>query len=66
MNGMRIPEVPTILTERSLAELLGVSRESAMTLCRANRVPARKVMRGRYLISTKLLVEWIERGSPPV
>lgn len=66
MNGTRLTEVPDILTERSLAELLGISRESAMALCRAGRVPARKVMRGRYVISKRLLVEWIERGSPPV
>ena len=64
MNGNRTPyEVPAVLTERSLAELLGISRESAMGLCRANRVPARKVMRGRYLISTRRLLEWIEQGS---
>ena len=64
MNGTRTTEVPDVLNERSLAELLGISRESAMALCRANRVPARKVMRGRYLISTRLLVDWIEKGSP--
>lgn len=64
MNGTRTTyEVPAVLTERSLAELLGISRESAMGLCRANRVPARKVMRGRYLISTRRLLEWIEQGS---
>jgi hypothetical protein len=64
MNGARTTDVPEVLNERSLAELLGISRESAMALCRANRVPARKVMRGRYLISTKLLIDWVERGSP--
>lgn len=63
MNGNRTSEVPAVLTERTLAELLGISRESAMGLCRANRVPARKVMRGRYLISTRRLLEWIEQGS---
>lgn len=64
MNGTRnYSDVPAVLTERSLADLLGVSRESAMSLCRANRVPARKVMRGRYLISTRRLLEWIEQGS---
>lgn len=63
MNG-RTTEVPDVLTERSLAELLGISRESAQGLCRANRVPSRKVMRGRYLVSKRLLMEWIERGSP--
>lgn len=66
MNGNRTYDVPDLLTERSLAELMGISRESAMALCRAGRVPARKVMRGRYLISRKLLEEWVERGSPPV
>lgn len=64
MNGnYRTTDVPAVLTERSLAELLGISRESAMALCRANRVPARKVMRGRYLISTRRLLEWVEQGS---
>ncbi|HEX9713484.1 MAG TPA: helix-turn-helix domain-containing protein [Actinomycetota bacterium] len=63
MDGMRTNEVPDVLTERSLAELLGISRESAMALCRANRVPAMKVMRGRYLVSKRLLLEWVERGS---
>lgn len=64
MNGGRMAEVPDILTERSLAELLGISRESAMALCRANRVPARKIMRGRYLISKRRLLDWVERGTP--
>lgn len=63
MNGSRTFEVPDVLNERSLAELLGISRESAMALCRANRVPSRKVMRGRYLISTRMLVDWIEKGA---
>jgi hypothetical protein len=63
MNGNRTTDVPAVLNERSLAELLGISRESAMGLCRTNRVPARKVMRGRYLISTRRLLEWIEQGS---
>lgn len=56
-------EVPDILTERSLADLLGISRESAMALCRANRVPSRKVMRGRYLVSKRLLLGWVEKGA---
>ena len=60
MNQGKLPE---ILTERSLAELLGISRESAMALCRANRVPARKIMRGRYLVSTRMLLDWIEKGA---
>lgn len=63
MNGTRIVDVPEVLNERTLAELLGISRESAMALCRSNRVPARKVMRGRYLISRGLLIDWIEKGS---
>jgi helix-turn-helix protein len=62
MDGVRF-EVPDLLTERSLAELLGISRESAMALCRANRVPARKIMRGRYLVSKRVLVDWVEKGS---
>jgi hypothetical protein len=62
MDGVRF-EVPDLLTERSLAELLGISRESAMALCRANRVPARKIMRGRYLVSKRILVDWVEKGS---
>lgn len=63
MNGTRLVEVPDILTERSLAELLGISRESAMALCRTGRVPARKIMRGRYLVSKRVLLGWIEK--PP-
>lgn len=63
MNLMRTGDVPEILSERSLAELLGISRESAMALCRAGRVPAHKVMRGRYLISRAQLIAWIERGA---
>ena len=62
MDGVRF-EVPDLLTERSLAELLGISRESAMALCRSNRVPARKIMRGRYLVSKRVLVDWVEKGS---
>lgn len=62
MDGARA-EVPDVLSERTLADLLGISRESAMALCRAHRVPARKVMRGRYLVSRALLIRWIERGS---
>lgn len=63
MDRSGTADVPDVLNERSLAELLGISRESAMALCRTNRVPARKVMRGRYLISKRMLVEWIERGA---
>lgn len=63
MNGSRTGDVSDILSERSLAELLGISRESAMALCRANRVPARKVMRGRYLVSKRQLIDWIEKGA---
>ena len=52
--------VPGILNERDMASILGVSVQTVRRYITENRIPAYRVVPGKYLISTEQLIEKIK------
>lgn len=57
--------VPGILNERDMASILGVSVQTVRRYLSEGKIPAYRVVPGKYLISTEQLIEKIksEAGS---
>lgn len=55
--------IPEIMDVGDLAELLRVTPQFARGLIENGTIPGFKFARGKYLISKKLLIETIEKGS---
>ncbi len=57
--------VPGILNERDMASILGVSVQTVRRYLSKGKIPAFRVVPGKYLISTEQLIEKIksEAGS---
>ncbi|MCL5070825.1 MAG: helix-turn-helix domain-containing protein [Actinobacteria bacterium] len=55
--------LPEILDVVDLIELLRVSKQVVVRLINEKRIPAFRIAQGRYLISSRQLVEHIEKNT---
>ena len=56
-------ELPMFLTVMDVANLLGISRESAYELVREDNFPKLKIVQGRTIIPRDRLLEWLDEQT---
>ncbi len=54
--------MPEILDIEDLAEIVRVSKQTIKLLIQDKKIPAHKLAKGKYLISTKQLIQYIEEN----
>ena len=56
-------ELPMFLTVMDVANLLGISHESAYELVREDNFPKLKIVQGRTIIPRDRLLEWLDEQT---
>ena len=60
MNEEKITNLPEIMDIQDLAELVRVSKQSIRNLVSDKKLPAYRLATGKYIFSTKQLIQHIE------
>jgi excisionase family DNA binding protein len=55
--------IPEILDAGDLAELLRVSKQTAIRYIRQGSIPAARIVKGKYLVSRARLIEFIDEKT---
>ena len=63
MNEKPTETIPEILDAGDLAELLRVNRQTILRYINANKLPACRIVPGKYLVTKERLIEFINKGS---
>jgi excisionase family DNA binding protein len=55
--------IPEIMDAGDLAELLRVSKQTAIRYIRQGQIPAARIVKGKYLVSRTKLIEFIDANT---